>query len=202
MPGPTPLEVAYRLEFNYTVINFAHKLHFYLDVTPSGDTTGFDTVARSGKTAVGLSAAIDRVWTRIRSYWRAADASFGSTRLSIYSSGAWLPQVDYATAVTPNGLDGPVMASQLTLVCRSVTFERMNFNLLEGGAIPPYHQSSYGALAASLQPFADMLGNAGGAATNADPYSWAQSRSAEYIHNWVSATDALNRKLRRRRNLA
>ena len=198
----TPITPSHRLEFDYTVDHSLHKLHMYLETVASGDVTGFDTVARSGHLGVGLHTAIDRVWTKLAPLFQGASTTFGQVLLASHVGSEWIPLMVYTTAIGASSVVSYAPAVENVFVARDSSYERLNFTLLETVGAAPYHASSYGVLAGPFAGIADMLGNAAGTATDADPYSWQKSRGGRYLASWQSVTASLNRRLRRKRGLA
>lgn len=201
MSGKTPISPAYRLELQYTVNSFTHKLHIFCEAVPTvlTDPVGFDTVPRSGFTSIGFSAAIDGVWAAIRDLFNSSATTFGQAILEHRVGSEYVPVGAWSTAITPSSSSPLVLASQQTDVLRDTNYEKVLVDLFETVFDVPRHYTTFASESGAVHDVSEAWGNTNAAATNASPYAWVKSRGGRYIDHWQSYTKALNRKLRRKR---
>jgi len=200
MPA-SPIVPDYRLVFKYTVLSFTHKLQLYLDVAVSGDSLGYDAVARGGFTNQGLSLVEPAVWNSIKALYRTADTTFDSMTLENRAGTAWNYVASVSATVTPSGTNVAQKAMQYCLSGKSLGNENMPVYIYELNPGLPGKENSYAALGTDVKTFVDAFFNVGGGATSVDPVAWRLSRAGGYSGRWIAAIWDSNEKLRRLRRI-
>lgn len=195
MTGPVPITATHRLEFEYRAGGLTHKSRILCDLVASGDVTGYNLSPRSGASAVGASAGIDRVWTLMAPLYDAANDSFGQVVGAAYVSGAYVPIFNYSTAVVPTGTGTTYGGTQLTNFFYGVARSRNHFDIF-GVQLAPADRWDNLSLAPTdvATLVSDFITNAATAA----PYNWAVTRGDRNLVSWVGSTLTVNRKSRRR----
>lgn len=196
----TPLSAVNRIEFQFIVDGQPHRFRHYCRVAASLDPSGYSVNARPPGTPIGVSVAVDRVWTLLAPIYPAANSSFGSAVIQQFSGGAWLPIAAWNTAVTPSAGFAYVKAGQLTMTMRDSAFHKVRAIWLEQGAPIPFKTTSPTGGGAQLNAIA--AGYTSPSAIAFDPGLWVRGRSDLYISSFVSFVTDLNDRVRRTRGIA
>jgi len=199
---PTPLVAPYRLTLQYTVAGKRHIARYYLRCVSSADAWGFNTIPRSGYTAVGASTIGARVWGAIAVFYDAANTTFDSELLEANVAGAWIYVASQAAASGPGGSGAYAPAGMVTFSAKDTAGKNMPVFFYEMFFPGFIKVSSYAALSASNKVIADRFFNAGGGAVNADPVAWRVSRGSFFSQRWIAMVTDSNQKLRRIRGIA
>jgi len=191
----------YRLEFQYNVLAFVHKLHVFCEVqaTTVSDPTGFDMITRDATPGQGVSVCADTVWVAIQSRYRAADAAFGQVLIQKRVGTAYQPVGVWVTSVVPNGAGACIIAEQSTDVFRDSAFEKVLIDTFEGNGVLPTHAVTLAATPAAQHGVSEVFANTNSGVVASSAYKWAKSRGGRYIQSWQGYTCGLNKKLRRKR---
>lgn len=197
----SPIIPTFRLVFKYTVLSFQHKLQLYLDAVVSGDSLGYDAVARGGFSNPGLSAVEPAVWNSIKALYRTADTTFDSMTLEQRTGTIWNYVASIAATIGPSGTNVAQKAMMYCLSGKSLGNENMPIYIYELNPGLPGKINSYGGLGADVQTFVDAFWNITGSATDAMPVAWRLSRDGGYSGRWIAAIWDSNEKLRRLRRI-
>lgn len=195
----TPLSATHRLVFNYRVGSLDHVAHHYCGLVASGDPSGYDVQRRPPFVTLGVSDAVDRLWTLLAPLYNAANTAFGQVELQELSGTAWLPLGFYQTAVTASSAVAYWPCSQLTMVLRDLAFHKIKAVWLESILTPPSKTNVVTGFGTLFQALAEGYTTPG--ASNDNPFMWVRGRSDLNINTFVSMVGALNNRLRRERSL-
>jgi hypothetical protein len=201
--GPTPLTAPYRLVLQYTVGSLAHRLHVYLNAAPSGDTMGYNTVARPGYGPVGVSAACDNIWLVMQPFYDPTDTSFDSNVIEQRVGGAFVFAGSASPTVAPGGTGSYAPAGGVCFSGKDQSNLNMPFYMYETFFAGFIKASSYAGLSANNKAVANAFFNAGGTATDYMPYAYRCSRAVNvFARRWLALVSDSNQKLRRIRGIA
>jgi hypothetical protein len=198
---PGPLTPTFRLVFNYTVSNLAHKAQLYCDCVASGDVSGFDVHQRASLGDAAVSDVSDALWGYMAPFFKSTDTQFGSVIVQERTGTIWNFVGSYSTAVTPSGSTAFAPAFGFVVSMKSVGNQNMPFSMYEGPFGSPSKTISFGALSGAAQDLIDALTNTNGGAVSGDPYNWRLSRSGGYAGRWIAEIVDTNEKLRRIRGI-
>lgn len=197
----TPISADWRIQFPYQVNSLTHVITHYCDVVASGDVTGFNVVDRLGSNTIGVSEAIDNWWVNADNIMQASATTIGAAILQQRVGLAWFPNAVYTPVTTLTETDPVILTSYTMLTMRDTLFHRIRGLMMETtGDVPSYTQSPTGFGANYDAYIAGFVTPT--VVANMTPWLWVMGRSGLYIGSFVSATIALNRKLRRERGLA
>jgi len=200
--GPTPLIAPYRIIFQYTVDFLIHKQTFYLDCTPSADASGFDTLARSGFSNVGVSTLMDSWFNLHKTFYDDADTTFDTWVLEIMVAGAWVFVASGVCAVAPTGTGTYAKAGMEAWAGKDTANRPFPVYFYEK-FFPGFSKTnSVGALSGDNQTISNALFNTLGSAGGDSPVAWRRSRGNLFSQRWLSLVTDSNQKLRRIRNIA
>lgn len=201
MSGPTPIAAPYRLSFLYTVGTFQHKTRFFLNVDPSGDSSGFDTVPRSGYATVGLSIAVNTLYTLMAPFWANADTDFDFAVLEQRVGTTYVFVNNVTTTVTPTGTGAFQPANQTCFSGKSSAQRNAPVYFYEGIFGQANKISSPASLSGALAAMADALWNVFGTAADDSPYVWSVDRGNAVRKRFLAYVVDTNEKLRRIRRI-
>jgi hypothetical protein len=173
----------------------------YLSCTPSADASGYNTVARSGYAAVGVSTIVDPWFTKMKPFYDPPAATFDGFQLDANVAGAWVYVWSVATAVVPTGAAGYEKAFGVCIMGKSTDNKNMPVYLYEADLGLPTKFTDYASLGANAQALVNAVFNVAGGAANVDPVAWRKSRGSFYSQRWVSWVVDTNEKLRRVRRI-
>ncbi len=196
-----PLLATAKLEFQYTVSTFVHRLNMYIAYN---DVLGqHQMVDRDGITTILWTVGAQYLWDKIRAMYNPT-AMPAPAQLSIFQrSGIFWNLIDIATLTgAGSSVGGETLANQYTWVLRDLQFKKLRFVLLEG--INGYTGHWQNGL--TPDPAMNAVTNAlSGADANANaPYRWFKSRGDRFLAatgNIAGLTLDLNDKLKRARGL-
>lgn len=193
--APQPIAVPNILSFGWTIDGQVHHQHLYVHASPSGDSTGYDLLNQvSGSTP--LSDAITRWAAKVGPVLGTGTTSNGVTLYS-YSGGALIPLYTASYALTP-GSAAYASCSQATMCFRDSVNKLYKFTIMEGQSTAPYRITSPTGGSTEVNALiADLLSN-----TSPAIGAWNRTRGAGYPDRFISYVVCLNRKIRRRRNVA
>jgi len=198
----TPLTVTNRLEFQYSVDAFPHKMHLFLQATMGATAALSTTTPRPGGAAVALNVAIDRVWTLMGNIYDAGHMVPGNVLGETRSGSQWIVNWVYATAVAMGAVGAGPHGTVVTLIMRTATYKKVPVEFFESYVPVPWHAGALSQVYGNFTIIANYFGNASGTAGNSDPWTWLQSRGGEFMSSWQSITATTNRKIRRKRGIA
>lgn len=196
----TPLTATYRVTFNYTVDGLHHKMRTYLGVAASGDVTGFNVVDRLAVGTLGLSVAMDALWTLFKPLYSAAHTTLDQAVLEQHVGIAWLPVATYQTAIVATGGALPTPAAQMTMSMRDTAFHKVRNLTLESEVTIPLKTSIPAGFGAPFTAWANGFTQVQPFA-NSSPWLWVRGRSNLYLGSFVSMVTDANDKLRRARGI-
>jgi hypothetical protein len=199
---PTPLTAPYRLTFQYTVDGLTHKQRLYLKCTPSADASGFNTIARSGYSGVGVSLLEDRWSLIMRPYYNAAETTFDSWLLEANVAGAFIFVAGGTFTHVPTGSGVYAPASGVVFSGRDTANKPFNVNMYETPFPGFIKVNSFAALSSGNQDIANYWFNAGGTADDYSAVAWRVSRGGFYSQRWIALVADSNQHLRRLRGIA
>src|SRR5258706_5545665 len=201
MPGPTPLTAQHRLQVTYVASTFAHKLQAYCRLIASLDVTGYDIVGRGALGNIGVSAAVDALFTVMAVFYDPSVASFDGAILQVFNAGAWRYLRSYTTALVPTGGGGVAYAGGWDMVGKSDDNKNLHAYLYEGNFRLVDKQDSYAALNSSEKAVVDYFFRLGGTPAATDAYNWRRSTGDRYTERYLASVWDTNEKLRRLRRL-
>lgn len=199
--APTPLVAPYRLTLKYTVSGLGHKFGWYLRTAASADPFGFNTVARAGFSAAGVSTLGAAWWNKIKAFFDPSYCSFDSELLEANVGGSWLYIASQAATVAPTGSGAPLISMGICLSGKDTANKNFPVYIYEGIAGVTQKVTSYAALNAGIAAMVNAVFNAGGTAVDADPVAWRVSRGNYYSQRWLAFVNDSNEKLRRIRHI-
>jgi len=195
------LSVNYRLTFLYTVALLQHKRQNYLSCVASGDASGYDTVARAGFGAAGVSTLSNRFFSTFAPYYRTADCSFNGWLLETRSGTTWVFVAQGATTVSPSGSGAQALAFGFEIVGKNSNNHVMHNPIYETNALDVNKYRDYSAMSATLKGAVDYYFNVGLTDINTDAYAWKRSRGGFFATRWLAVVTDTNEKLRRVRRI-
>ena len=198
---PVALVPVWRLTFPYVVLGFQHVSHMYLDVTPSGDASGYNADVRAGFAAPGVSTIAPAWWTNLAPVISAADASFGNAHLDRLIAGAWVVAWTETNAIAPTGGAATAKAQEFIISMYSTNHERMKVVIEETIFSGATRYIAWPTTNAPIDEILSSLFNYDGAAVAVDPWAWARARNDTYTGSPISLVSSYSKHWRRKRGL-
>jgi hypothetical protein len=199
---PTPLVDGWRVTFKYTVDLMQHRCQMYCDTVVSGDSTGYDLVARGGFSNPGFSTIGNAFFNAIVDFYNAANCSFDSAILEEFLSPVgWVVRATTVPSVSPTGAGTPKQAMMKAIPGKAGDNTNLPWYIYETDEISISKLTGYSGLSSRNKRLVDYMWNSGGVATDPMAFAWRLSRGGSYPQRWLSMVNDSNEKLRRLRGL-
>jgi hypothetical protein len=195
----TPLTATHRMDVSYFVSGELHHRHEYCKKGTTLFAGHPSVVLNDGTTEIDWRDAAQRLTDKIGN-WSLMDAH-PTVALEERSGSVWNP-VDFYTSTTLAETGTLAPASQLTVVLRDTSFEKLRVTLMEGRTGYVGHSPSGLGINTEIDNVVAAWTTPG--SDDFNPFNWAKSRGDRYLLSsgtCAGATLDLNDKLKRRRGL-
>lgn len=196
---PQAFTATYRIHLTWTMDTQPHSLNAFVKISNASATP--PTIKDRSNADVDWDDAAQGLADSL-AYSMDQNTSAMQATLQHLVNGAWQPVDAASLTITPSSFEGN-KGGQVTVTLRDTTFDKVKVVFLEPFWDIPSHYTDPLAGSANVDNTLKQFTPAH--TVNNAPFLWMVSRSQDYLHAtaaFVAATGALNRKVRRARNLA
>lgn len=199
--GPSPITVSHRLVYRYTVGTFPHRHVEFVNLTPTGDPTGFSTIPVNGGASQGCSLLADALFGVLDVWYNSTTVTFDAMDIEERSGDTWIPITSVVPTAVPTSSTAYTTAFGVDISGKNENNHSIHAYFYEMSIAKSFKYVAYSSMSADYKELVDFFYNVGGSTPATSAYYWAVSRDEYWRNRFLSVVGDSNEKLRRMRGI-